>query len=143
MGFTTINNIGDEILDIVSEYVASTPGAQRKPLPMPKARKRKGDSARESYEMWQAGKSLQEIAVSRNLSEATVETHVASFINPSDEENLIQLLGRERLEFVKNYYSNNDVSGKSLREIHDDIAQKHDGYEPGYLAIKLLLPSSE
>jgi GTPase SAR1 family protein len=82
IGEAKINSFGDEILYIINEYcqinnIVRTPEIKQKNS---KKKKEKTDTKFISYEMYLSGKNINDIAVERGLTIATIENHLAYYV---------------------------------------------------------------
>ena len=84
------------------------------------AKKVKGDSAKETYAYFMAGKSISEIAKLRNLAISTIESHLAEMVKKG-ELDIFQLLTLEQLEDIHTIHLESKVTTtKELKEILND-----------------------
>ena len=65
-----------------------------------KPKRKKGDTKKESLALFQSGKTIQEIADARELNEATITGHLASFIT-SGEVKITDLISEENYKELK------------------------------------------
>jgi uncharacterized protein YpbB len=77
-----------------------------------KTKKQKGDTQRESLKLFQEGKSVKEIAKERNLTTATVEGHLVSFI-PTGETKMEDFVSVEKMNVILDFFRNNPESKHS------------------------------
>ncbi len=89
----------------------------------PKPRKKeKGDSARETFAYYSAGKTIQEITRIRHLAQSTIESHLAGFVR-TGELDVRQFLKQEEIEKIKavyeklEYYSTSVIVQKLKNEL--------------------------
>ncbi len=83
-GKKTAEKYGDAFLDEINNYceengLTSNMGSLFNPEKEKKPAKKKGDSARETLTLFENGKSIEEIAEERNLTESTIAGHLARF----------------------------------------------------------------
>jgi transposase len=79
-------------------------------------KRKKGDTQRLSFELYQQGKSAAEIAKERKLSESTIENHLAQFVM-SGELDILKLLSKEKLEkLLELFQSNPEISKYQIIE---------------------------
>jgi uncharacterized protein YpbB len=84
------------------------------------AKKVKGDSAKETYAYFMAGKSISDIANLRNLAISTIESHLAEMVKKG-ELDIFQLLTLEQLEHIHTTHLESKVTTtKELKEILND-----------------------
>lgn len=87
-----------------------------KPFPNLSVKKTKGDSAKETFAYFMAGKSITEIATQRNLALSTIEGHLVEFVKKG-EIDIFQLLTLEQLELIhQTHIDTKPASTKELRE---------------------------
>jgi uncharacterized protein YpbB len=87
-----------------------------KPFPNLSVKKTKGDSAKETFAYFMAGKSITEIATQRNLALSTIEGHLAEFVKKG-EIDIFQLLTLEQLELIhQTHIDTKPATTKELRE---------------------------
>jgi uncharacterized protein YpbB len=87
-----------------------------KPFPNLSVKKTKGDSAKETFAYFMAGKSITEIATQRNLALSTIEGHLAEFVKKG-ELDIFQLLTLEQLEHIhQTQIDTKPATTKELRE---------------------------
>lgn len=135
VGRLTAITYGDEMLDIVDEYRTVHPEAKAKEMPKPKPKLPKGASAMESYKMWLAGKSIEEIATERGLAPTTIQGHVALHV-PLDNDELMQRIAPiETIRAVRKWCASNDIKAMGLNEANDKIAEAL-GEAPGFFIVR-------
>lgn len=107
---------GEEFLAIIKEWRAENPDVKEKiridDAPAPKTRKKKTDDGRPShltsYQMFQSGKQIKDIAVIRDMSKQTIESHIFKAFKEghpiawgiffNDEEEAAVLAARETID---------------------------------------------
>ena len=67
----------------------------------------KPDTKKVSFEMFQSGKTIEEIAIERGLVETTIASHLANYIKLG-ELDVLQLLPKEKLDRIVEYFKNTD-----------------------------------
>jgi hypothetical protein len=121
-GDAKVKKYGQEFIDVIMKYSESRGltslvhekltkkrGSEAKP-----SRSAKKNTRQESYEMFRNGKSINEIALQRNLSIGTIETHLTGYV----EEGLLEvreLISPEKLSRIATILE--DFSGNSITEI--------------------------
>lgn len=100
VGPKTVEQYGDELLEIVRAYCrendlepAEAPKEKRKTTP------EKGSSARTSFEMFEKGATVEEIAEERELATSTIEGHLSRFVG-SGELDVGRLVSPEKQEAI-------------------------------------------
>lgn len=78
-------------------------------------KKRKGDSARETYILFLAGKSVQEIAASRKLAPSTIEGHLLTFVKAGELDIFLFLTLEQIEEIYKAHESQPELSTTELK----------------------------
>lgn len=94
-------------------------------------KKAKGDSAKESYAYFMAGKSIEEIAGLRNLASSTIEGHLFEYVKKG-ELDIFRLLTLEQLERIHASHRSTPVAG--LKELRENL-----GNEFSYAQIRMAL----
>ncbi|MBM3436857.1 MAG: helicase, partial [Bacteroidetes bacterium] len=103
---------GGEILDIIIRYCKE----KNLPVAEPEIKLSKEtsdgnmDSKGISFELFKAGKSLQEIAAERGMAVSTIEGHLALFVGIG-EIPVGKLVPEEKLKLIRDYFSHNDPTG--------------------------------
>ena len=121
IGKATIENYGDEILEIIHAYLAENGQLNSTHIEEtpPKKKKNKGDSARMSYELYRKGKFIDEIADERELSPSTIATHLGAYVLngkieisdviPFDKLDIAELRMAEKSEETSTYQAISEV----------------------------------
>lgn len=107
LGKAKIQQFGSEILEIIIEYRIDNgieiPQAEIELIP--KKKSEKGDSKKESFELFRSGKSIEEIAVERNMAITTIEGHLAHYIGTGELE-IDKLLSQDKVDLISDYFTN-------------------------------------
>lgn len=83
-------------------------------------KKAKGDSAKESLAYFTAGKSIEEIAVIRNLAVSTIQGHLADFVKTGELE-ITSLMKLEDVAVIKTaYLSSEEKTGNAIKAATQD-----------------------
>jgi len=102
IGKTKLNQFGDEILSMVSDYLKENNIKPQEDLPeIPKPEKKKTWEI--SYELYKAGKNVEKIAKERELTTQTVENHLGRYVEKG-ELKISEFTDDETVETVKNYF---------------------------------------
>jgi len=135
IGKVKLANYGAAILEVILEYcedneiIMNTETEEdekpQKPKPI------KGETYRISLEMFQQGKSIQEIATERGLAVSTIDGHLARFIY-SGEILITDIIPEERFEQLKKSISNTVF--ENLNDLRHQL-----GNEYSYNELKLTL----
>ncbi|MBS7564379.1 DNA helicase RecQ [Mucilaginibacter sp. Bleaf8] len=108
-GEVKLKRYGDAFLQPVASYcrqhnLSSQMSSKRAKATSskPKAsRPSSGNTQRESFELYQAGKSIAEIAALRSLSTTTIESHLCSFIQTGEME-VTQMVAQQKIPAIQN-----------------------------------------
>ncbi|HMN32657.1 MAG TPA: helix-turn-helix domain-containing protein [Chitinophagaceae bacterium] len=119
--WTKIENLQKASLN--GELIYPTPLIYKPQIIEPlNGKKAKGDSAKETLAFYKSGKSIDEIAQMRNLKEATILTHLATFIL-TGELDIKPFLKPEAIQEIKSSYQN--LSEFSLSNLFNNLQQKY------------------
>lgn len=88
----------------------------------------------ETFSFWQQHKSIFEIAKARNLTESTIEGHIADLVYHGEIEGVGQLIPDEKAKLIKNIIIKNSTA--SLKEIKIQLPE-----DISYGQIKIILAS--
>jgi ribonuclease D len=124
MGKIRVSKYGDEILEVIREYVKKnniTPKPILKEKKKTKATKAVGASQKESLAMFQAGKTPEEIAKERGFVQGTILGHLSQFIK-SGEVKMEKLIPKDRLKELLQAESN--IKYDSLTDLKAQIDDK-------------------
>jgi hypothetical protein len=114
----------DEILKISEQRIIpdSIPGfAYTSPLKQ-KDSKDKTPSALISLHLFQEGKSIEEIAIARNLALSTIESHLVSFIE-TGEIKIEELVSEEKIPFIIEAIGTLD--GHAMKPVKDQLGDEY------------------
>ena len=138
-GDAKTNKYGQQFLDIIIEYCneknlsslihEKIPKRERKTAEPEK--KNKIDTKAESFRLYQEGKGVEEIAKERNLTQQTIEGHLAHYVSMG-EINISELVSREKVLLIEPIAKT--FSGKSLTPIKEKL-----GREISFGEIKLVI----
>jgi hypothetical protein len=115
---------GEDILSAIESYCSNhnIPGNMdaypKTPAKEKKTSKPKVDTKKESYDLYKAGNSMKEIAAARSLTIATVEGHLAHFIEMG-EIDLVDLLSNDKIETILKVVNENE--GASIQVIKQQV----------------------
>ncbi len=139
---------GQEFLNIICEYCEANDLQTNIELSMPKVKtsskkvdtkaKKETDPKKDtktiSYELFKKGKSITEIALERNITSGTVETHLTYFIS-TGEIDVSEILSEEKIILIKSSIDKHgNTSAKALKEnLPEDI---------GYGEIRMVMGAS-
>ena len=108
LGKKRVDKYGDEIIAMVQEYCLENgiePGEEPEPKAIKKARDKKamkGESAKQSYELYNKGLSIEEIAIARDLKPSTIGSHLLPFLKNGDVD-IFRLIDEEKYKLVEKY----------------------------------------
>jgi hypothetical protein len=114
-GKAKVDKYGDEILDAVLNYCEEHNIAGKEIVVTKSTKKKKTETAvrpvkentkQISYDLYKAGKSIEEIAQTRNFTTGTIEGHLAHYIE-TGELKIETFLSKERVEKVSKALSEN------------------------------------
>ncbi|KJD36646.1 helicase [Tamlana sedimentorum] len=135
MGKTRVDKYGKEILEVITKFVDENDIEVTNQVELeedPKKPKRqKGDSQKESLDLFKKGKTIAEIANQRELNENTIFGHLATFI-PSGEIKITDLMASDVYTELKEI-----LPTKTYENLSDLKLQLNDKYSYG--EIKLVL----
>ena len=94
-------------------------------------KKNKIDTKAESFRLYKEGKHVEEIARERNLTQQTIEGHLAHYVS-TGEINISELVSREKVLLIEPVAK--ALSGKSLTPIKEKL-----GREISFGEIKLVI----
>ncbi len=103
MGKVRVEKYGNEILKVIIDYCDENDIETSNDMEIfeaEKPKRKRGDSKKESLELFKAGKSIDEIANERELNQATITGHLASFI-PSGEVKITDLISESHYKELK------------------------------------------
>lgn len=102
VGEHKLERYGDRFLAAIKTFNGKTAKAETtdEENTTTKKKRERGDSQRETLELWRSGKSLDEIAVQRNLALTTVEGHIAQFVESGEIEDITSLVPADILQRV-------------------------------------------
>jgi hypothetical protein len=123
IGKKKIQQFGGEILDIIKEYRIDnnieTPQIKIEETPSKKSKK--FDTKRVSFELYQSGKSIKDIAKERSMSLMTIEGHIAHYVG-TGELDVTLLLTQDKIDLISDYFINNKT--KLLSVAKSDLGEK-------------------
>jgi GTPase SAR1 family protein len=107
-----MKEFGEEIMGVILLYCSE----QKIPVPagemqLSKQKMRAGfDSKGISYELFQSGMTIEDIATDRSMAVSTIEGHLAYFVG-TGEISISRLVPQEKVEWVISYLKNNNYHG--------------------------------
>jgi uncharacterized protein YpbB len=125
IGKGRLKKYGESIIEIIQAYCISNNIPIKEDVPeIIKAPK--GQTKNISLEMFQSGKTTDEIAKERNLAVSTITTHLISFI-PSGEIKADDLIEAKRLKSLLSDIK--DKKFENLSELRQQTDDKYDWWE--------------
>jgi len=132
LGVRKIEQFGADIIQAIQHY-CHTNNIERSTIPLKevpvKKKKPKTDTKTISFEMFQSGKTVAEIAKERSLTSGTIEGHLAHFIKLGKLE-VTRLMEKKKLEKITSYFEK--AEDKSF-----GTAKTHFGDEVSYGELRL------
>lgn len=121
LGTTKVNHYGQEILEIIRDFVLEQgiekqdvlfkPEKEKKRTKEPKTEKI--DSKLVSFELFKTGKKIEEIAEERAMATTTIEGHLAHFVSLG-ELDISLFVADEKVQKISNYFSTAETKSLSL-----------------------------
>lgn len=100
----------DDLKPTKKQKKGKTTDSQKTAIAEPqKPKRQKGDSQRQTFQMFNEGKTIKEIAEDRKISPATVETHIASFI-ATGELDVDRVVSSQHQRFIRGVIHSFDKS---------------------------------
>ena len=132
LGKRKIDQFGIDIITIIQDY-CNEYNIEKGEIPLKEVteKKSKTDTKKLSFEMFRAGKSVEEIAKKRALTQNTIENHLAHFVKLG-ELDIKHLIDEEKLKKVLVYFKETD--SKSFGE-----AKSHFGDKVSYGELRLVV----
>ncbi|MBT3385162.1 MAG: AAA family ATPase [Prolixibacteraceae bacterium] len=116
LGSKKIEQFGADIIQMIQHYCNEN-NIEKGDIPLKevtkKEKKPKVDTKKISFEMFQSGKTLADIAIERGLTANTIENHLAHYVGLG-ELNVSLFLNEEKLRKITNYFKTTE--NKSLGE---------------------------
>jgi len=132
MGKTRIENYGSEILQVIKSYCKENDietSNDNSIFEEPKQKRQKGDTKKVSLELFNLGKSIDQIALERELNSNTVFGHLASFIS-SGEIKITDLISNSHYSELKKI-----IPTKAFDNLSDLKHQIDDKYSYGEIRL--------
>jgi hypothetical protein len=123
IGRKTVEKYGQDLLAVVEDYAAS---GGEVPIPLPPIKKGsinpKLNTREVSLQAFRAGRSIQEIATERNLTEGTIFGHLTKFVAQGDLP-AEEILDEKTLALLQAYFTT--VEEVPLSEVHTHFAGRY------------------
>lgn len=125
-GKRKIDQFGADIIQLIQNYCDENE-IERGEIPLKEAPKEKKapkpDTKKVSYEMFQSGKTVEEIAKERGLVETTIASHLAHYVRKG-ELDVLQFISKEKLAEIVKYFESTD--NRNLTPARDALGEKFD-----------------
>jgi hypothetical protein len=135
MGKTRVDKYGPAILKVIKAYCEEhdieSSDNDVDIFEVEKPKKKRGDTKKESLDLFKSGKSIKDIADARELNENTIFGHLASFIT-TGEVKIVDLMSNEFYEELKGI-----IPKKTFENVSDLKQQLDDKYSYGELRLVL------
>lgn len=119
IGQAKVKQYGEDILGFIREFCEDNDIVPDQiEIPLKKEKKEKISSKKISLELYQAGKTIAEIAKERGFSISTIEGHLAQFVG-SGELKVTEFVAEEKIKKVLDFIAENPQ--RSLAEIKDSL----------------------
>ncbi|MDP2423346.1 MAG: HRDC domain-containing protein [Bacteroidales bacterium] len=109
MGKIKVEKFGSEILGMITEYLAEkniNRTVDDSPLPI-LGKEKKPESKQVSFEMFEVGKTIEEVAHERGLAPSTIEGHLSYYVGTGELE-LEKLMPPEKIAWLMGYFAEAD-----------------------------------
>ncbi|WP_452220593.1 helix-turn-helix domain-containing protein [Lacinutrix salivirga] len=133
-GKTRVEKYGTEILKVIRDYCEENNIETSKDTEIfeaPKPKRQRGDTKKTSLELFKSGKSIEQIAMERDLNMNTITGHLASFI-ASGEVKILDLISEKHYNELKAI-----IPKKKFENLSDLKHQIDDKYTYGELRLVL------
>jgi hypothetical protein len=134
LGSRKINQFGADIIEIIKHYCTEN-NIEKGEIPLKevagKEKKAKVDTKKVSFELFQSGKSVEEIAKVRALTANTIENHLAHFIKLGELE-VTKIIAKDKLDLITSHFEKTE--SKSFGE-----AKAHFGNDVSYGELRIAL----
>lgn len=130
MGTTKVSHYGQEILEIIRTFVLETGIEKQDVLFKPEKEKKsskeakaeKVDSKQVSFDLYKAGKKIDEIAQERSMAATTIEGHLAHFVG-TGELDVSLFVTDKKLEQIGAYFKQSE--SKSLSAAREALGEAY------------------
>jgi len=120
LGKRKIDQFGADIMDIIKHYCNEN-NIEKGEIPLQevsiKEKKPKVDTKKVSFDLFQSGKSVADIAEERALTVNTIENHLAHYVKLGEIE-ITKLLDEEKLKKITQYFEKAENKGFSEAKAH-------------------------
>ncbi|NQU52649.1 MAG: helix-turn-helix domain-containing protein [Bacteroidetes bacterium] len=126
LGSKKIEQFGADIIQIIQLYCDENE-VERMEIPLKQATKKekkpKEDTKKVSFELFQSGKTVAEVATERGLSPTTIESHLSHYVGLGElDVNLF--LDKEKLQKITQYFKSTDNKsfGEAKAKLGDEVS---------------------
>ncbi len=113
IGAVRSKQFGAEILDIIQKYcIAKGLENTQLTLPEPPPKAPKVDTKLLSFELYKAGKTMDEIAEERGLVRSTIESHLSHYVGLGKID-VFELVDRNKVEAIAQFFKDNNTKASS------------------------------
>ena len=123
LGKRKIEQFGVDIVQLIQNYCDENE-IDKGEIPLKEDSKKKKepkpDTKKVSLEIFQSGKTIEQIAKERGLVETTIASHLAHFVKEG-EVDVLQFLSKEKLDKIVEYFKNTD--NKSLSSARETLGE--------------------
>ncbi|MFO7903617.1 MAG: helix-turn-helix domain-containing protein [Pirellulaceae bacterium] len=102
IGKTRLRRYGKEISEMIQKYCAEQQLPENPTTSTARPQPRTSETKRQSFELWRAGKSVDEIAAERHLARSTIEGHLCHFIGVG-ELDIYSVLDRQKVAEIQQF----------------------------------------
>ncbi|MBU0695714.1 MAG: helix-turn-helix domain-containing protein [Bacteroidetes bacterium] len=123
IGKVKVKQYGNELLIMISDFCEKREISQTPFQTLIKAKSVKTDTKDLSLQLFKAGKTIQEIAETRNLTSGTIEGHLAHFIS-TGEVSVFDVVKQAKVHQIQEYILENKLSSmnETKSALGDDIS---------------------
>lgn len=141
-GKAKLESYGQQFIDVITAYTNQHRLTSLIHEKVPKKEKKERDPAKEktdtkleTYKLYQSGKTISEIAAARNLSTATIEGHLAHYVEKG-AISIEDLVSKEKILLIEPLAKN--MEGNAVNPLKQQL-----GNDISYGEIKLVIASLE
>jgi len=124
IGKQKLKKFGEDIVSIIFEYCEKNNLEKSETVSNLKPKKRKikkGDSQKESFDLYKLGITIEEIAKQRNLAKTTIEGHLSFYIGTGDLD-ISSFVTIEKINLISEYFIKNQTT--SISKVINEIGKK-------------------
>ncbi len=122
IGKARLKRYGPAIIKLIQDYLDQHQIEADDSIKASQSRKIASDTQRQSFALFQSGKSLDEVATERGLARGTIEGHLAHFIG-TGELDVYLLVDRETVETIEQFVKSRPEA--TLSEIKSHFGEKY------------------